>query len=199
MLCPICGSSGLLRDYANPRAYGFLFFGAFMMLMATLLLPLLEPLYVLPLYAAAKASKSAFEVNLEMLDPLTRAIRHTFGLGLVCLFFGFFDLRRDGGRFCAICGFRGRFLKRKFDEKTGEALSRLQGRMHRDDEADDAGALAPGQPVKPLLKMLRFKNDGMRLQAVTTLTRLTGENFGDDADAWDAWYAEHGESFERKG
>jgi hypothetical protein len=43
--------------------------------------------------------------------------------------------------------------------------------------------------------MLRAKNEELRRDAATTLRELTGQDFGEDADAWEDWWEENRDSF----
>ena len=92
MRCPVCDGRSFARDHASARAYGFLFFGAAMLFVSRGLLPLLEPLYVLPQYAVATVAGKSLDVDVSLLAALHATISHAFSIGLISMFFGAVDL-----------------------------------------------------------------------------------------------------------
>ncbi len=51
--------------------------------------------------------------------------------------------------------------------------------------------LDPNTRIEPILKCLSFKDEAKRREAADTLRRLTGQDLGADAEAWNRWWAEN--------
>jgi len=108
---------------------------------------------------------------------------------------GVWDLLRHGNRFCAACGFRFRAVFSRRTEIFGACSPANSARK------DEKAPLARHTPIEPLLACLRFKDERMRRDAVASLCQLTGQNFGEDAAAWEKWWQENKDRYEaeRKG
>ncbi|MFW5856514.1 MAG: hypothetical protein ACOCX4_01440 [Planctomycetota bacterium] len=176
MECPLCGSRALIRDYAPPRPYAFLLFGGFLLVLGRLVLPGIRP--------------GLFVPGFDAVFP------RLYYAGIAACLLGGFDLFINETRYCVACGFRGRFPRKRMDAKTAAAVAEF--RKERPVEARKAAKQPPvgtGQSVGPLIRMLRMKDPSMRADAAATLREVTGQDFGEDADAWDAWWAEHKDTF----
>lgn len=183
MQCPLCGSRALMRDYAPPRGYAFLVFGAFLLIFSRIILPALLPLFVIN--GMENPGHPAFIFTEEM----QYAIKQLSIVGVLGVFLGAWDIMRNQNRYCVVCGFKGRFIKRKFDAKTEQALEAFKPKVDTNSpEKKSTVPLAKNQPLKPLMKMLGFKDEKIRKDALNTLKEITGENFGEDQDAWEEWH-----------
>ena len=102
---------------------------------------------------------------------------------------GFVRMNRHGNRYCLRCGVKFRETCKEMgfpqaDDKKNAADSEILGdRRAPNNPPRDT-------PIEPLLKCLRFKNGSMRREAAETLRKVTGQAFGEDADAWEAWWNE---------
>jgi hypothetical protein len=169
MQCPFCESSLINRDYAPPRSYALILLG-------------------LALIFVEKFVRADFfrwsEADLQKL----------YFVGAVVFVFGLFDLFRHGNRFCASCGFR---FRQTASRKTGEPVMvcALNEKRTVGEKATGSRKINPHTKIEPILKCLRLKNEKMRAEAVETLSLLTGQDFGLDADAWDKWWEENREEY----
>jgi hypothetical protein len=126
----------------------------------------------------------------EILSAIGQAeAKRVFVFGVAILLYGFLDSFRHGNRFCSTCGHRFRFVR------VGAPLVQIR---RVDCEGTTGGSSSamiakpdPNQPIEPLLKCLGFKNEAMREDAANTLRRLTGKDFGTDADLWREWLSEN--------
>jgi hypothetical protein len=207
MECPLCGSRALIRDHASPRAWVLLGLGAAILLGWRLVLPVVLPLLVNAAFGAEPADPERLNTALAAVDHMKRWLLFA---GLACALLGALDVILDGSRYCARCGFRGRYPRRRLDPQTAAAVSHLQ-EATRSARQERTGGTTAGprgdthhapppveQPVAPLIRMLRLKNPEMRRDAAATLREVTGEDFGEDADAWEAWWEANRETLKAR-
>ncbi len=201
MQCPLCGSLELRRDYAPARSYALILLG-------------------LALLAAGRFLKPemvAYPLELHKLVIV----------GVAILLFGLFDIVRHGNRYCAECGYclrvraahpGGGFMprigfpfvagdqgagNRNLNERPGARFIRgsrvaASSADAGDDDNDDDEEINPNTPLEPIMACLKFKDPKMRKDALKTLRKLTGQDFGEDHDAWRRWYDENKDTY-RKG
>lgn len=50
--------------------------------------------------------------------------------------------------------------------------------------------------IPPLIKLLGSRSTAIQAEARVTLERITGQGFGDRADLWEAWWKDHGDTFD---
>lgn len=207
--CPQCGARAWARDYAPARTYALLLFGLFLLLLGRLVLPPFETRFDMQVWFPALAA--ATDVQAKALMPamevierqqalagqqLDAAIRLCLQLGVIACFMGCVDYATHRNRFCVACGLRVRLPRKELDKRTLAALRSCQPPAREptapagDGSAAPCGAppLAPTQPVGPLIKMLRLRNEGRRADALATLRALTDKDFGMDVEAWEQWW-----------
>lgn len=184
MPCPHCGADAMRRDYAPPRPFAYLLGGGAL-------------LFAMMFWPSPKLAQGG-----------TRAAIMEF-VAYAALLVGSVELARHGNIYCGVCGMKFRRARRTtaagFDRNAVVERSVDETKKSLASAADDPAAPfaryhADGghrheppadTPIPPLLKVLRFKNPAMRADAAATLQQLTGQSFGEDADAWDRWWAEH--------
>jgi hypothetical protein len=167
-----------VRDYASPRAYALIVFGGLVVLLAGTVLPGVQ--------------------DLMLEEHFRRSLDRLLLFGAAAAALGALDLYLNENRFCAGCGLKVRRPRKRLDAKTESALQSFGGQEPARSGAARAprrAPVAPDQPVQPLLRMLRAKNAELRRDAATTLRELTGQDFGEDADAWEDWWEENRDSF----
>ncbi|MBN2711219.1 MAG: hypothetical protein JXR97_02155 [Planctomycetes bacterium] len=176
MECPCCGSRWVQKDYAPARTY------ALMLLGIALIVP-------------------RNFINPEMLSVIGQAhVGRVFIFGIALLFYGMLDAFRHGNRYCGACGYRFRAYRENAgggsQQRTRAECAPFESGMASSGREDRK--LDPNTPIEPLLKCLNFKNEKMRSDAAGTLRRLTGQDFGTDAEAWSAWWAENKDEYAAK-
>jgi HEAT repeat protein len=57
--------------------------------------------------------------------------------------------------------------------------------------AEALGETRDPKAVEPLIAVLNDKEDTFREAAAKSLTKITGEDFGQDRDKWQKWWAQH--------
>lgn len=188
MECPSCTSQRIFKDYAPARCYWLTLLGIIILLPLRLLQPDLL-LYSTTLTPATDSALAApiSPVNLLMV------------LGIAAIVIGIIDMARHENRYCRECGFRFRMPKRRNNSENGMMPRRSLGEVRPGERRK--GEVNPNQPIEPLLKCLHLKNEAMRKESAATLTKLTGQDLGEDADAWEKWWAENKEEYKarRKG
>jgi hypothetical protein len=188
-----------MRDYASARSYAFIIFGAMLLVLAQIVLPAFLPLFA----SISTDAKSAADI-FSGLENFKSAIYSLKIGGIASILLGFFDLFRNEAVFCLRCGFRSRTPKKRFDDKTAEALGRAMPAVKSEGQfatrkADNIKpVVAPDQPISPLIKMLDLKSDKMRSDAIMTLKEVTGQDFGEDVQAWKEWWEENKASSDKK-
>jgi hypothetical protein len=181
-----------MRDYASARSYAFIIFGAMLLVLAQIVLPAFLPLFA----SVSTDAKSAADV-FSGLQNFKSAIYSLKVGGIASILLGFFDLFRNESVFCLKCGLRCRTPKKRFDDKTAEALGRAMPAVKSEGEFASKKAdsikpvVAPNQPISPLIKMLDLKSDKMRSDAIMTLKEVTDQDFGEDVQAWKDWWEEN--------
>jgi hypothetical protein len=70
------------------------------------------------------------------------------------------------------------------------ALRQIMGRT-----GTPASPAVKAEAVEILLKSLKSDKDTVRKTAATQLSNLTGQDFGEDAEAWESWWSSHKERF----
>jgi hypothetical protein len=198
--CPLCGSRALGRDSGSARAWALLALGAGLLVFSRMVFPATLPLLLQAAHGETRLESP--EALKEELDRARSDQKHVqqmegwvFFVGVACVLLGAFDVALDKSRYCAKCGFRGRFAS---GGKTAAVVQENFGpsRQRRESHPDPAhDPIAADQPVTPLLRMLRFRDEEKRKDAAETLKRLTGEDFGTDAEAWEAWWEENKDAF----
>lgn len=178
--CPHCESDRVARDYAPARSYALMLVGLAMILPRDVLSP-------------------------ELFSPLGQAhLQRFFVFGIALVLYGFLDTFRHGRRYCTDCGtaFRqprstppGVQIEIRGVDRKAARVRPATVKKAAESGADDSDPVDPNTPVEPLLKCLRFKNETMREDAAVTLRKLTGQDFGTDADAWDAWWTENKDDY----
>ena len=181
MECPFCGSRWIRKDVAPARSYALMFLGIALLLPAAVLSPEI-------LNAFGQANTPRF-----------------FVFGVAVLLYGFLDALRHGNRYCGTCGCRlhavrgGPQRQERVVRQAGEGPAASSGSVNSTPrKTGEEKTLNPNTPLEPVLKCLRFKNEKMRLEAVATLQAMTGEDFGTDADAWDAWWAANKDAYKAR-
>lgn len=175
MECPHCGSRRVRKD--DPPVQGYALGGLGLLLVG--LMRLLHP-SLLTLAGESERQRLLY-------------------VGAAMLAYGIYRLLRHDNRFCAACGFRFRDVSRI------PAASGLAGQADAEEEGgrfrvaasasravrEEKKPLSSNTPLEPILACLRFKDPKMRAEAAQSLRKLTGQEFGEDAAAWDAWWAEN--------
>jgi len=192
------------RDYAPPRPFFYLLAGA-TLLVAVYFTGLPRPdAYFSPANDSAPGESldsqdpSSVQVTPKRQERFVLKQENTSGgegrrqmfiwVGLAALVIGSVELRMHGNRYCLECG-------AKFRQARGGGGGFFRRELGVDDSAHSAsrhgaGKISKNTPVEPLLKCLRVKSASMRREAAETLRKVTGQEFGEDADAWDKWWAE---------
>ena len=189
MDCPLCGSDDVHRDYAPARSYALLLLALGLLFAGRFLAP----------------SATAYPGELGRLVIL----------GVVVGLFGLFDTFGHQNRYCGYCGYRFRARSRRHagaatplrrmesaespgragppeDRPGAKYIRGLASHKTTDGETDE---LDPNTPIEPILACLKFKDEKMRREATNTLRRLTGQDFGEDTEAWKQWYAENKDAY----
>lgn len=184
MGCPLCGSSQVRKDYAPARGY------------------------VLAAVGLAMLFLRAF-FNPEILSPVLAAeSQRVLLVGVLVFGYGAYHLLRHGNRYCGECGFRFRATLANQASAVSLASARyaaaaqaaengapgsvsevMFGKDGRDDEKGERKKVAIR--FEPVLACLKFKDAAARAEAARTLAEATGQNFGEDYDAWKAWLIEN--------
>jgi len=171
MECPHCQSRKIRKDYAPPRGYALATVGLILVGLGRLVQPAI------------------------LLLPDESARQRLLIAGVLVLLYGMAHLVRHGNRYCGVCGFRFREIS---NQPYGAGAGRdgsSSGRAAHHAQSSNAGGLSVHTPIEPILACLRFKDEAMRMDAAANLTKLTGQDFGIDADAWDAWWKENKEAY----
>lgn len=185
MGCPLCGSLAVRKDYPPVRGYalvlagmGLLFFTAF----------------VDPAFFSLKMQVEGARLYL---------------LGLLLCGYGGYCLFRHGRRYCAACGctFRqvsgnlgraqaGGSRLEAYEQAAEAKLASQQNAAgmglflkNREAEKERTGKPGPSR-TGPLIACLSFKDPIQRASAAKTLCELTGQDFGEDPQAWKNWFAQ---------
>jgi len=192
MDCPLCGSENLHRDDAPNRSYALILLGLGLLFAGRFLRP---ELVIYP-------------------DELRKLLI----LGVAVALFGVFDLFRHGNRYCGDCGYRFRArrggsgcsalpLRMRGADAQATAMGArspaeerpgakyIRGLSHDSSGDGAAEEIDPNTPLEPILACLKFKNPQMRRDAARTLRKLTGQDFGEDQEAWAAWYGANKEAY----
>jgi hypothetical protein len=91
------------------------------------------------------------------------------------------------------------------DEKHGEVANLLARLLLDDDECREVhiyaaralGSIPNERVLRPLIASLRHKDFGIAYEAERSLHKLTGQLYGFDAAAWEAWLTETDDPFSR--
>ncbi len=162
MACPYCGSEHIQRDYPPGRAYALLTVGLAL------------------LFAGRYLQPNIFTV------PPAEITRFLTAGGLLAAL-GMWDILRHGNRFCAACGFRFRAFPQS--QKNFVCCPPPTAVAQRQEEK--TRPLDRNTPIEPILACLRFKDESMRRDAISSLRQLTGQDFGDDIASWEKWWKEN--------
>jgi hypothetical protein len=178
-----------MRDYAPSRGYAFLVLGALLLVFSRLILPALYPLFVI------KNMDTGGQAPMMFTEGIEYAIKQLTIIGIISSFLGVIDIFRNQNRFCVKCGFKGRFIGRKFDERTEQALDSFRPKNDKVDDVSGGRKISiTEQPIKPLIKMLSFRDESKRQDALATLKEITGMDFGEDQSRWENWYMQSKQS-----
>lgn len=184
MECPLCASRQIRTDYPPPRGYFLLLAGAAMLFVRSFLSPAL------------------------LSDVLAVEGNRLLVFGVMLAAYGAFCLLRHGNRYCATCGFRFRAVATdgataglpagegriaaafaKVENQAGKTPGGMAEFLGEDKVQENRQALRRGAvKIEPLLACLKFKNPQQRHNAAETLREISGEDFGEDFEAWSRWY-----------
>jgi hypothetical protein len=182
--CPLCHADRIGRDYPPVRGYVLALVGLALVFIARVINPQLLQAGIIP------------------------ALHKFLWIGMALFVYGAYHLFIHGNRYCLNCGHRFRAVRgkelpwpplRETSSEQPAAGNRdigTTGITRRHEEK-----LNPQTPVEPILACLRFKDVRQREAAAETLRKLTGQSFGPDAEAWEAWWSANKEAYkaERKG
>ncbi len=178
MECPNCQSRKIRKDYAPPRGYALAIVGLILIALARVVNPAI------------------------LMLPDASASQRWLIAGILVLAYGMMHLVRHGNRFCGVCGFKFREIQnqpyavgsstRSRTESAGKYADSSAGSASAD---TNSGTLNPNTPIEPILACLRFNDPAMRVDAAASLKKLTGQDFGEDADAWNCWWKENKEQY----
>ncbi len=173
--CPLCKSKLIRRDYAPSRGYILTLAGMAVLFVRSYVNPAI-------LYPALLIEdKRLLVIGLGL-----------FAYGMYCIF-------RHDNRYCDSCGYRFRkpcneapaikFAEIRNDPASVESHSH-NAKSSGDSTENNLKTLNPAN-LKPVLACLKFKNPQQRKQAAQTLREATGEDFGEDYQAWSNWLKEN--------
>lgn len=170
--CPQCSSRKVRKDYAPAKGYALIVTGMGMLFVRSFLNPVLfQP-----------------AIGVESHRLLV--------LGLMLFAYGVYSTFKHDNRYCASCGY-------KFRRPDPQAAEPATNEPHnnyasREPEPRDAHATSSATSFKPLLACLKFKDPTQRANAAQTLKEMTGQDFGEDHQAWSDWFKNNKDAHNRR-
>lgn len=176
--CPLCNSKQILKDYAPPRGYALTLAGMGMLFIASF-------------------------ANPRLLSPaIINEADKIYVFGIALFLYGAYNMFQHGNRFCVACGYKFRVLKSnaalaKSGGKIDQAFNKAENSLAQKKTILNEVACSrlehekkghkTNTNTKMLLPCLKLSDPTQRANAAESLASITGQDFGEDYDAWKNW------------